>query len=304
VPARHPAAEPATPGAGPATRLSGPDTGPAAIANSLAAFAARFAGAAQRCSTGEDDDALHDTRVAARRLETALQLWRDAIDPVERRTTRRRVRRWRRRLSAARDLEVIVEALGDDALAIGAAEAGALAGLRESMVARRDRNRLRIAARCTPARLARLRDRLDRLVAGIAPAPDAIARADRRRARTGRAVEAALAAARNTEDDDALHAARIAVKKRRYAEDAFAAGAGIPAGEASASARALQRALGAVHDRAQLRDHLLGRARRAADRSRPELASALQSVATRVEHSRIEAIARFRSLAQPDSATG
>jgi CHAD domain-containing protein len=300
----HAAAEHAPPRAAAASRLSGPEAPSSTLAAVLAALGSRFLDTARRCRDCDDAAAIHDARVAARRLETALATWRDAIDPGAKRRARRSLRRWRRRMAQARDLEVVVEALAEDGFAGTVAEAAHLARLRASLAIRRNRVRRDIANRLTPARLERLRVRLELAVVSAAPASDAIPTATRRCARAQRNAETAVEAAWSVDDDRALHAARIAVKKRRYAEEALAAGTGAPPAEASASVRALQRALGAVHDRAQVRDQLRASAERARGRNRPERALALASVALRADQLRLEALARFRSLRLPRPAAG
>jgi CHAD domain-containing protein len=295
----HAAPEPAPARPVAAAGLSGAGPPPTAIATTLAALAARCIEAVRRCRAGDDDDAIHDARVAARRLESALQVWRDALDPRQRRAAARRLRRWRRRMGSTRDLEVMVIALAEEELAAAGAEGAGLARLRLALTKRRDRARRRVAALLTPGRLARLQARLARVAAGADPVPGACDQARRRWTRVAHEAASALAAARDTKDDLALHATRIAVKKHRYASEAFAAGSGGPAGDASASARALQRALGEVHDRAALRDYLRRRARRLRALRNPEQAQALESVAARVEQLRLAAIARFRALPPP-----
>jgi CHAD domain-containing protein len=271
------------------------------VAGLLARLGANVEAAAARCRNG-DDEAIHDLRVAARRLETALQLWRDALVTHAVRRTRRMLRRWRRRLSVARDLEILVDALADPGLATTPGDAVHLATVRARLTRRRDRARRRAAASFTPARAERLRRRLlatqPESGPGV-PADRELLAAVERHARCERVARERLAGAWTTLEDGPLHAARIAIKKRRYAEEALAAVTGLPLSAGAASARALQRALGAVHDSAELRDCLRSHANRALARNRPEQATALTDAAGRTERSRLEAIDRFRSLRGP-----
>jgi CHAD domain-containing protein len=300
----HPAAEPAAARAGAAPRLKSPERGPVLVATLLAELGTRFGNSLGRCRTGNDDDALHDARVSARRLESALTLWRDALDPGARQRTLRGLRRWRRRLSSTRDLEVMTEALAEHGLATTAAGAAQIARLRAAVALRRDRARRRIAARLTPARLARMSARLERTLASLTPAPGAMDAASARCAQAERAAGAAIAAVWEQDDDHTLHEARLAVKKHRYAAEALALVAGRAPASASASAHALQRALGLVHDRAQVRDLLQRSARRALARKHPRRASALASAAVRAEQLRLEAIALFRALRPATPSAG
>jgi CHAD domain-containing protein len=67
-----------------------------------------------RAVTGEDADAVHDMRVASRRLRAALEIFQDVFAPKQYRTLRRDVKRVADALGSVRDLDVLEERLRDD----------------------------------------------------------------------------------------------------------------------------------------------------------------------------------------------
>lgn len=233
---------------------------------------AALAGAAQRVRAGDDPEAIHDLRVATRRLGEALATWRVLLEGVPAREARRRLRRLRRRLGPVRDEEVRHADLV-------ARLAGAEASLRRALepvvrrLGRRVERGRRDAARHAAAKrieaigsrvAAALRPRAARAAARPDPVPAAVARARRRHEHAGRAIRLA---AGNAGTDARLHAARIALKKDRYASEALAAVAPEGAPELAgpgrlAALRRAQTALGTVHDRAAL-GAWLGRGARA-----------------------------------------
>src|SRR5207249_739177 len=62
--------------------------------------------ASRRARRGGDPEAIHDVRVSARRLAAILGLWRDLLPAHGRPRAIRALRRLRRRLECARELEV------------------------------------------------------------------------------------------------------------------------------------------------------------------------------------------------------
>src|SRR5438128_2020420 len=62
---------------------------------------AEFAAAARRVRAGADSEAIHDLRVAVRRLLAALKVWRVLMPARERRAATRELRRLRRRVGRA-----------------------------------------------------------------------------------------------------------------------------------------------------------------------------------------------------------
>ena len=307
-------------------------SGSAAVASRIRQYfdqrlAAVVAAAARlRAGDGDDDpEAIHDLRVAARRLSEALAVWHPLLEPAAAERARRTVRRLRRRLGAPRESEVNLEQL--DALVPGLELAARLVA--EPLV---ERLRRRVLAGRRRARRAARLGRIDRLVGRVAqagagleakavagpdPLPAARALAERRRTE---AREALAAAAGHDDDDALLHQARIAIKKDRYAEEILSAvdapPSPSPSGGASHSPtapsprgdalRRLQQTLGTVHDRAMLLAWVEERARRWRDDDRHERAQALAPLLERLAAERRAALQqlprRLEALSGPPSA--
>src|SRR5688500_18380326 len=68
--------------------------------------------AADRLTAGEDPEALHDLRVAVRRLRSAVRAYREDLRDGVGRKARRTLRDFARASGAARDAEVLEEWLG------------------------------------------------------------------------------------------------------------------------------------------------------------------------------------------------
>jgi triphosphatase len=60
-----------------------------------------------------DEEAIHDMRTATRRLRTALSLYRDVVPRKARKARQAELRRVARRLGSVRDLDVLIQALGE-----------------------------------------------------------------------------------------------------------------------------------------------------------------------------------------------
>lgn len=269
--------------------------GAARLARALLAEADR---AASRLGAGGDDpEALHDFRVALRRLRTVLRAFRPALGGAVKRRHVRRLGALARATGAARDADVQAawiaaqrprlapaERAGADRLAAslrprpgvdGAPHPEVLAGYREL------RRKLR-------ARLARLEreGRGERAVA-LGPALAALLRP--RRA----ALLEPLAALPDARDVEAAHAARIEGKRLRYLLEPLRGTRGADARPAVARLKRLQDLLGELHD-AHVLEALLGTAgaRRGAggDRGRAGIAALARLAAERRD-------ARFAELA-------
>jgi CHAD domain-containing protein len=269
---------------------------PDALEEGFERRATEFAAAARRVRTGSDPEAIHDLRVATRRLNAALRVWQEFIPPRARRAARRGLRRIRRRIGEARELEVHV-ALLEDRLSAGSAPGRPMAqNLLERLRERLARRRRSAARRVSPRRLKRVLRRVETAGAGLRSrrpggpgAPPVALDVERRLAEQ---AAAALRSASEHPDDVALHEARVRVKKWRYAleclEETFP-GTGRPPVR---PLRRIQGELGVAHDRALLRELLERHARRADppdDGVRPLLAG--------LELERERAVRRFQRLA-------
>src|SRR5438309_9251655 len=67
-----------------------------------------------RAVTGKDADAVHDMRVASRRLRAALEIFQEVFTPKQYRVLRRDVKRVADALGGVRDLDVLEERLRED----------------------------------------------------------------------------------------------------------------------------------------------------------------------------------------------
>lgn len=252
---------------------------------------------------GGDDEAIHDARVALRRLEAAAGTFRDIMSRDERRELLGALREWRRRFGRARDHEVLAAGLTEpDHLALGGE---ALRALAESQTAKRDEARLQAAKWAKPERQRRLEEALRPLLelSVAVRREELVACGELRCSRRKERARAALERASRTEDDERLHDARIALKRWRYAVEALESVGHKPVRGVRKRLRLLQRELGTVHDRAVLRDLLTsvaGRLRKPKRGDRVANADSLSAIAARVEAQRLEAIRRFRArLAAP-----
>ena len=205
--------------------------------------------AARRVRDPQDREAVHDLRVAIRRLSEMLWLWKPVLGGTGSGRLRRRLCRMRRRLGPVREAEVHPILVRRLRLAPDDPERQALATLIERLERRRKTLRRSAARRAEQVGIAR---RLQRTQDGIrrVTVPE-IARWEmegRLEWRRARAV-AALAAARDAGDPAHMHVARVALKRWRYAGESAVA---VRGGRAKAldlvELAELQEALGAVQD--------------------------------------------------------
>lgn len=199
---------------------------------------------------GEDDRAVHDMRVAARRFRTALAVFAPALPP-DARGLRDGFRRNAAALGEVRDLEVALARLSAEA----APEAGSPLPPAAALLERRlGEARERMLAALDSPRHERLLDAAEALAAGGAEGPDgaeparraapALLRAAWKRYRRRARLLGAGAA------DAEAHAVRLRAKRLRYAAEFLAAPYGRPADRFASAARSVQRALGRRQDAA------------------------------------------------------
>jgi len=262
----------------------------------------RVAAAAARVHLEDDREAVHDLRVAARRLEVALQVWRSVLARRPRRRARRLTRRLRREAGPAREAEVHAARLTECGAQVIEAHRPAIESELARLGERVTRTRRRLAERLPERRIARLWRWVERAMRGL-DAPDAGVGVRPVAARRRRALRALLAA-RPTLDDAPLHQARVAVKKWRYAEESLAAGLGGEAPPSTRRLRSVQSELGRIHDRATLRDHVRRAAARAERRGEAEHAAVLTALSANLEADRVEQVLRFRTASRALEPSG
>ena len=223
----------------------------------------------------DEPDAVHQMRVATRRARSALQAFGSIIDREATRPLGEELKWLAATLGQARDTEVMLDRLKGSltgippALVVGPVEARITAHFTAELA---QAGRAAVAA-LDGRRYRRLRDDLDGLLArppltGLAErkASEVLAPPVRR---AGRRLLRALASVPEAEDRDAaLHEARKAAKRARYAAEAAVPALGSAAGRQAAAAKDMQEVLGDHHDsvvaRAVLLD-LAGKAREAGE---------------------------------------
>lgn len=201
-----------------------------------------------------EEEAVHQLRVAGRRLRVALPL-------VARKPAGRRVRRARRLLrdlvraaGQGRDLDVMAALFAQHA----AAPTPDARRLRRRLRDARRRARPRLVENLMDVELARLRRELAAIARrGGVDASSVLSRVDAQAAAGGEAVSAALTALGPSFDAAALHRVRIACRRMRYAAE-LRESLGARASRAPRLLKQMQDRLGAIHD-AQLLAAWLGR---------------------------------------------
>jgi CHAD domain-containing protein len=206
-----------------------------------------------RLTDPDDGEALHDFRVALRRLRTTLRGFRPELGDTVPKKLQRRLRDMARATSGGRDAEVQLAWIGDHAGALARGSRGGLPWLRARLVGRRDRAYAALREDVPPQfrRLERrVRRALNRATSDRARSPGepSFGTAAARLLRDQTVdLEQALDAARSPGDEAAIHSARIAVKRVRYLLESLA-GERADAAGLVARCRELQDLLGELHD--------------------------------------------------------
>lgn len=165
-----------------------------------------------------DERAVHQARVASRRLREALPVLADADDSSVRRA-RKRVRRVTRALGPVRELDVALEHLSEFEVK-GAAPAIAIESVRRFLLRQRNERRRAMLETLTPGRIEKLKKPLaaaDEPVADRAAVAAISSVSSRRIVTRVTALAAAVEYAGGIYLPDRLHLVRIASKKLRYA---------------------------------------------------------------------------------------
>jgi CHAD domain-containing protein len=222
------------------------------LAPALFAMIAEVRAAQERVlGGGADPEAIHDFRVALRRLRTALRPARRVFGKRRLQEIAAELRRFAQATGALRDEEVLRETLGELPLAAGPAAALRLwLGRR----ARQERARRRAVAALLRApdgpdgpslgsALSHLERRIGRPRRGDLP----LAELGRAAAQEAHAGVLALAGS-GTADGAAMHALRIAFKRLRYTAELLAPALGEGAAAVAKASAKMQKRLGELHD--------------------------------------------------------
>lgn len=220
----------------------------------------RLESAARRMRRGDGLEASHDVRVATRRLDALLDVWRDVLPRGRRRRARRALRDLRRALGPARERRVGIDLLRDRMSAVPPdvrTAIGVVIGRWEH-----DLDALEKAAgvACRRGQVRRVRRAIERAFPRLPEGPLADVRlgaAGRARAglRQRRAVRRVRRAGEDPRDGR-LHAARVAIKRWRYGLERVCAAGAAPADGIRETLIAMQQTLGRVQDLAVLRDEV------------------------------------------------
>ena len=204
-----------------------------------------------RLDDPNDGEALHDFRVALRRLRTTLRGFRPELGDAVPKKLQRRLRDATRTTSAGRDAEVQLAWIRDHTTALGRGSRGGLSWLRARLVERRDRAYAGIREDVTPQfrRLERrVRRALNRARNDRSPGQGSFGAAAARLLREQAAeLDQELQAATSPDDEAAIHGARIAVKRVRYLIESLAIDVADTAALV-ARCKELQDLLGELHD--------------------------------------------------------
>ncbi len=205
--------------------------------------------------TGEDIEALHDMRVASRRLREALEIFQFCFSPKVYDRLYPRVRRVTRALGQARNADVALayfsELLSDSRDVL---EQVTLQDISRRLVKQQKRRRAEMQQGLDKVKPAELPLRFEKAFAARSLARPrgsrtALTLARRLLAQRLREVFARRRAIAGEEDAEGLHNLRIAVKKLRYALETLDFAAGENVKENLRFFKKLQTVLGDLHDR-------------------------------------------------------
>ncbi|MFF7729831.1 CHAD domain-containing protein [Streptomyces sp. NPDC008001] len=228
------------------------------------------------CDTGVrrgTEDSVHQMRVATRRLRSAFRTYRDVLDREATGPLGAELQWLAGELGADRDREVVADRLKDGLAGLpGTLVLGPVrARLRIFAAGRARGTRKRVLALLDGERYLALLDALDALLdappllpAAAHPAPEVLAGAVLRdyKRLAGR-VEKALGTGPGPQRDTALHEARKAAKRARYAAEAAVPALGKPAKRFTARMKGVQTLLGDHQDSVMTRTALRTLAARA-----------------------------------------
>lgn len=213
-----------------------------------------------------DPEAIHDLRVATRRVQEVIDLFAPVLPGRAAKKVRRRARTIRRHFAEVRDADVLAALAHDLRAPAPKTQRAAVAALERELRGNADRLRRGLAHghAGTTLRVKGIRKRLEALLDRLQrrPAdPVRVARAARiGLARRARELERARRAAASGRPIPA-HRLRIAVKRWRYALEILDASSLGPFTAAIEEARRVQEKLGSLHDLDVLLD-LVGRSAR------------------------------------------
>ncbi|MFN0135020.1 MAG: CHAD domain-containing protein [Phycisphaerae bacterium] len=267
----------------------------------IARLLRRSAKAIEECEAGtragDDAEALHDMRVASRRLRAALRLFAEILPHRRAAKLSRRLRRLTRALGMPREWDVLRETLTHlRGRQRGDVEKIAVEHALEYIDAHRSISRKRMLRALDKIDLGRLTRGIRKLAAKV----DAHAVDEPEKHLAWRALEPLIAAAlaeidilRSSEDAKRLHETRISVKRLRYAVELLEPAMPIGHGDLLARLKNLQELLGHHHDCAVLHELLLRMLGGLEERGRTILADGLREAIAHVREDQATTYEQF-----------
>jgi CHAD domain-containing protein/CYTH domain-containing protein len=256
---------------------------PATLAALLQERTDRVVDASVRLGQSDDPEALHDFRVAIRRLRSLIRIYRELTADAFPRRLRRQLRRIGRATNLSRDLQVKLEWLNQQSESLRPRERTGQRWLRERLGTEQeasDQEALELVQSELPQLQKGLVHRLSELTARAANGGSSFAATTAALVRDlTHELEQHLARVRTIEDQEEAHDARIAGKRIRYLLEPLALAVPL-AGELVGRLKSLQDLLGEMHD---------------ADVAAQLIASAMEDAATEGGH-RVAARIRAASL--------
>jgi CHAD domain-containing protein len=202
---------------------------------------------------GEDPEAVHQARVATRRVRSALRTFRDVIEPDWGRSLRDRLKGVADPLGAVRDTEVLRDRLRSREPSLPEGDRKSLDELVTILEVARDEAREQLLEAIREPTYVALLDELveaarePRVLEGAAGAP-AASELQSTLERPWQHLEHAVERAQEDASDASLHAVRIRAKRARYAAEAVSPVFGKRAEAFAEAAARLQDALGEHQD--------------------------------------------------------
>jgi CHAD domain-containing protein len=235
----------------------------------------RFISLEAKVLKGDDPDAIHDMRVASRRLQQVLDLIFPAPLPREARRLRRKIRRCRRALGEVRNCDVLLEYAKRRLARRRSSGREAWSAVQQNIQERRNESFARAIRKLSKLNLAvfymRTKAMLDRLgpKAGQAPTAQSLAhpngvplepfpiRLAKALIEVWSEFEKQVAASHREPTTASIHAARISAKRLRYLLEVVSQ-FGMPGGsQALAWLRKMQQHLGDWHDMEVLEEMII-----------------------------------------------
>lgn len=230
-----------------------------------------------------DHHAVHQARVATRRLREAVPVLAAGLKNSKAKKAGRKIRRLTRALGGVRELDVTLHLL-DELAQAGEVPRTALEDVRAHVLAERDRRRSGMLERMDHVNLDKLGRRLQSVSEALESSSDESWREvlGTRLLKRARRLSASVDQAGQMYMPERLHAVRIAAKKLRYALE-LAADSGTAA--AAPHVRSIKRAqdlLGRLHDLQILQTHVAA-VHAGLDANRAGMDTALDALARHVE---------------------